>query len=56
MTRRKRLMQRLRASWKKSETLAIRLDQDSDVRLDLLSERWQCSRGEVVRRLIKQVS
>jgi hypothetical protein len=56
MTKRKRLMRRLCATWKKSETLAIRLDTDADVRLELLSQRWNCSRGEVVRRLIKQVS
>ena len=56
MTSKKSLVQRIGSAWKKSQTLAVRLDQDADARLELICQRWQCSRGEVIRRLIRQVS
>lgn len=51
-----KLRQVLRSTWKKTQTLAVRLDVDADTRLDVLCERWGCSRGEVIRRLIRQAS
>jgi len=36
--------------------LTMRLDPEAVQRLDIISEQWKCSRGEVLRRLIRQVS
>ena len=56
MNRRERILKRIGQTWKKTFQMNVRLDEDADARLELMARRWQCSRGEVVRRLIKQVS
>jgi hypothetical protein len=36
------------------KTLAIRIDAETLQRLERIAVKWQCSRAEVVRRLIKE--
>lgn len=48
-----RKLESIPANWKKSVTLAIRLDKEADTRLCAMARKLKCSRGEVVRRMIR---
>ncbi|HYG77032.1 MAG TPA: ribbon-helix-helix protein, CopG family [Planctomycetota bacterium] len=41
---------------KKDKLVTIRLDGDSAARLDALHAKWEVSKGEVLRRLLKMLS